>query len=112
MKKVEAIIRSSKFEDVTEALENAGIIFFTFLEVKGHGKQKGDEITYRGTHYDAGYIPRLKLEIVVPDNKANSVVNIVCEHARTGNIGDGKIIVTTVDSFTRVRTGETGDDAL
>ena len=112
MKKVEAIIRSSKFEDVTEALESVGINFFTFLEVKGHGRQKADEISYRGAHYDSGYIPRLLLEIVVPDKKVSSVVSIICEHARTGNIGDGKIIVTPVDSFTRVRTGETGDDAL
>ena len=112
MKKVEAIIRSSKFEDVTEALESAGINFFTFLEVKGHGKQKGDEISYRGAHYDSGYIPRMQLEIIVPDGKVSSVTNIICEHARTGNIGDGKIIVTAVDSFTRIRTGETGDDAL
>jgi nitrogen regulatory protein P-II 1 len=112
MKKVEAIIRSSKFEDVTEALENAGINFFTFLQVSGHGKQKGDEISYRGAHYDSGHIPRLKLELIVPDEKVETVVNTIMENARTGKIGDGKVIVTPVDSFYRIRTGESGDDAL
>lgn len=112
MKKVEAIIRKSKFDDVTEALEKTGINFFTFLEVNGHGKQKGDEITYRGSHYDSGHIPRLKLEIVVPNERVDQVISTISENAKTGRIGDGKIIVTPVDQFIRVRTGETGDDAL
>ena len=112
MKKVEAIIRKSKFEDVTEALEGAGINFFTFIEVKGHGKQKGDEITYRGAHYDSGYIPRLQIELIVPDDKVKLVVETISDHARTGKIGDGKIIVTSVESFMRIRTGEQGEDAL
>ena len=112
MKKVEAIIRKSKFDDVTEALERTGINFFTFLEVNGHGKQKGDEITYRGSHYDSGHIPRLKLEIVVPDEKVGQVIKTISDTAKTGRIGDGKIIVTPVDQFIRVRTGETDDDAL
>ena len=112
MKKVEAIIRKSKFEDVTEALEGIGINFFTFLEVNGHGRQKGDEISYRGAHYDSGHIPRLKLEVVVPDEKVNEVLSTICDNAKTGKIGDGKIIVTPIDTFIRVRTGESGDDAL
>ena len=112
MKKVEAIIRQSKFDDVTEALEGIGINFFTFFEVNGHGRQKGDEITYRGSHYDSGHIPRLKLEIIVPNEKVDTVVSTISDNAKTGRIGDGKIIVTSVDSFIRVRTGETGNDAL
>ena len=112
MKKVEAIIRKSKFDDVTEGLERIGINFFTFLEVNGHGKQKGDEITYRGSHYDSGHIPRLKLEIVVPETKLEEVISTITENAKTGRIGDGKIIVSSIDQFIRVRTGESGDDAL
>jgi len=112
MKKVEAIIRKSKFDDVTEGLEGIGINFFTFLEVNGHGKQKGEEITYRGAHYDSGHIPRLKLEVIVPNEKVDQVVATISANAKTGKIGDGKIIVSSIDSFIRVRTGETGDDAL
>jgi len=112
MKKVEAIIRKSKFEDVTEALEGIGINFFTFLEVNGHGKQKGDEISYRGAHYDSGHIPRLKLEVIVPDKKVKEVLTTISDNAKTGRIGDGKLIVTPVETFLRVRTGESGDDAL
>ncbi|MBR9922374.1 MAG: P-II family nitrogen regulator [Bacteroidetes bacterium] len=112
MKKVEAIIRSSKFEDVKEALEESGIRFFTFLEVKGHGMEKNDEITYRGVPYDSGYIPRLKLEVVVKDKQLNQVIDTISSTARTGKIGDGKIIVTTVETFIRVRTGESAEAAL
>ena len=112
MKKVEAIIRSSKFEDVKEALEESGIRFFTFLEVKGHGMEKNDEITYRGVPYDSGYIPRLKLEVVVKDEQLNQVIDTISTTARTGKIGDGKIIVTTVETFIRVRTGESAEAAL
>lgn len=112
MKKVEAIIRKAKFEDVTEALDDVGIKFFTFLEVNGHGTEKGDEITYRGAHYDSGYIPRMLIEVVVPDDKVDTVIDTISSNARTGKIGDGKIIVSTVDSFIRIRTGEAGLDAL
>ena len=112
MKKIEAIVRFSKFEDITEALEKIGIIFFTYLEVNGHGKQKGDTVTYRGAVYDSGDIPRVKLEVVVPDDKVDSIIETILSEGRTGNIGDGKIIVTPVEQFIRIRTGESGNDAL
>ena len=112
MKKIEAIIRLSKFEDVEEALEKVGVNFFTFLEVNGHGKQKGEAVTYRGAVYDSGDIPRLKLEVVVPDGKAQSVIDAILNNGATGKIGDGKIIVTNVERFYRIRTGEEGDAAL
>ncbi|MCL4138141.1 UNVERIFIED_CONTAM: hypothetical protein GTU68_064399 [Idotea baltica] len=112
MKKIEAIIRTSKFEDVKEALENIGINFFTYLEVKGHGMEKNDEITYRGVPYDSGYIPRQKLEVVVEDSSVEKVVRVITENAKTGNIGDGKIIITNVEEFIRIRTGEASDAAI
>lgn len=112
MKKIEAIVRFSKFEDTKEALEKIGINFFTYLEVNGHGKQKGDTVTYRGAVYDSGDIPRMKIELVVPDSKVDDVIAAILSDARSGNIGDGKIIVTPVEQFIRIRTGETGNDAL
>lgn len=112
MKKVEAIIRTSKFEDVTEALQAIGIKFFTYFEVKGHGLEKSAEITYRGVPYDSGFIPRQKLEIIVSDEQLDDVINAISLTARTGKIGDGKIIVTAVESFVRIRTGEADAKAL
>lgn len=112
MKKVEAIIRSSKFEDVAEALESIGIRFFTYFEVKGHGMEKNDEITYRGVPYDSGYIPRQKLEIIVTEGQLDEVIKAISENAKTGKIGDGKIIVSSVESFIRIRSGETDSAAL
>ncbi len=112
MKKIEAIIRSSKFEDVKEGLEEIGIHFFTFLEVKGHGREKSEEVVYRGATYDSGYIPRLKLEVIVKEEDLDMVINTIAVNARTGKIGDGKIIVTNVEVFQRIRTGENLEAAL
>ncbi len=112
MKKIEAIVRFSRFEDITEALEKNGVLFFTYFEVNGHGKQKGDTVTYRGAVYDSGDIPRLKLEIIVPDEKVENVIDTILAEGRSGSIGDGKIIVTPVEQFIRIRTGERGNDAL
>ena len=112
MKKVEAIVRFSKFEDVKEALEKIGVNFFTYLEVNGHGKQKGETVTYRGAVYDSGDIPLVKIEIVIPENKLEGVVNAILETGRSGVIGDGKVIVTNVEQFYRIRTGEEGEGAL
>ncbi len=112
MKKIEAIVRFSKFEDVKEALENAGVLFFSYLEVNGHGKQKGDTVTYRGAVYDSGDIPRVKIEAIVPKEKAEEVVQAILRSASTGQIGDGKIIVSPVDQFIRIRNGESNDKAL
>ena len=112
MKKIEAIVRFSKFEDVKDALEGIGINFFTYLEVYGHGKQKADAVTYRGAVYDSGDIPRVKIELVVTEAKSQEVITTILENAKTGVIGDGKIIVSDVTEFYRIRTGEEGDAAL
>ncbi|MCL4116285.1 UNVERIFIED_CONTAM: hypothetical protein GTU68_057089 [Idotea baltica] len=112
MKKIEAIVRFSKFEDIKESLESIGLNFFTYLEVNGHGKQKGDTVTYRGAVYDSGDIPRLKIEIVAADSKVDEIIDTIVKTGRTGNIGDGKIIVSPIEQFVRVRTGERDKDAL
>jgi nitrogen regulatory protein P-II 1 len=112
MKKVEAIIRTLKYEDVVEALEDIGIRFFSYSEVKGHGMEKSDEIKYRGVVYDAGYLPRTKLSIVIKDDDVEKVTSTIIKHAQTGKIGDGKIIITNVEQFLRIRTGESSADAL
>lgn len=112
MKKIEAIVRYSRFEDVKEALEKNGINFFTFMEVKGHGQQKGEKVTYRGAFYDSGDIPRILIEIIVPDEEVQKVIDAIISEARTGNIGDGKIIVTPVEHFITIRTGANGHKAM
>ncbi len=112
MKKIEAIIRFSKFEDIKEALELIGVNFFTYMEVNGHGKQKGDSVTYRGVVYDSGDIPRLLIEIVARDIKVDEIIETIIKTGQTGNIGDGKIIVSSIDTFVRIRTGERDDKAL
>ncbi len=112
MKKIEAIIRSSKFEDVKESLSEIGINFFTFFEVKGFGKQKGEHVTYRGQAYDIGYIARMKIEIIIPDSKEIEIVSNIRKAAHTGEIGDGKIIVTRIEQMIGIRTGELDQSAL
>jgi len=112
MKKVEAIIRTLKYDDVVEALEAIGIKFFSYSEVKGHGMEKSKEIKYRGVVYDAGFLPRTKLSIVVKDEDAEKVAETIIKNAQTGKVGDGKIIVTPVDTFIRIRTGESAEAAL
>nr|WKN34739.1 P-II family nitrogen regulator [Tunicatimonas sp. TK19036] len=111
MKKVEAIIRTSKFEKVVEALADAGVTFLSFYDVKGHGLEK-EYRTYRGTTYDVGYIPRTKLEIIVSDDFAQQTIDTILKIANTGKVGDGKIFVTTLDDVYRIRTGEQGHDAI
>ena len=112
MKKIEAIIRVSKFEDIKEALESIGVNFFTYLEVSGHGKQKGETVTYRGAVYDSGDIPRLLIELVVTDDRVDEIIKTIIGHGQTDHIGDGKIIVTPVERFIRIRTGEIDQEAL
>lgn len=112
MKKIEATIRSSKFEEVQEALHHAGIDYFTFMEVKGVGKQKSQEVFYRGSYYDVGSIGRIMLEIVVPEEKVETTVKSLLKAARTGDIGDGKIFIYDVEKVIRIRTGEMGEAAL
>ena len=111
MKKVEAIIRTSKFEQVVDALAEAGVTFLSFYDVKGHGLEK-EYRTYRGTTYDVGYIPRTKLEIVVSDDFLQKTVDTILKTANTGKVGDGKIFVTDLQEVYRIRTGELGHDAI
>lgn len=112
MKKVEAIIRPFKLEDVKIALVNAGIVGMTVSEVRGFGRQKGQVERYRGSEFTVEFLQKLKLEIVVDDDKVDTVVGAIQEAARTGEIGDGKIFVSTVDAVIRIRTGEAGSAAI
>ncbi len=112
MKKVEAIIKPFKLDDVKEALKRAGIQGVTVSEVKGFGRQKGHTELYRGAEYVVDFVPKLKLEIVVADELAPQVVQAIVEAARTGRIGDGKVFVLPVEDVVRIRTGERGPDAV
>ena len=112
MKKVEAIIRPFKLEDVKIALVNAGIVGMTVSEVRGFGRQKGQVERYRGSEFTVEFLQKLKLEIVVDDDKVDTVVTAVQDAARTGEIGDGKIFVSTIDSVIRIRTGERDSGAI
>ena len=112
MKKVEAIIRPFKLEDVKIALVNAGIVGMTVSEVRGFGRQKGQVERYRGSEFTVEFLQKLKLEIVVDDNQVDTVVSAVQDAARTGEIGDGKIFVSTIDSVIRIRTGDRDSSAI
>ena len=112
MKKVEAIIKPFKLDEVKEALSSIGIQGLTVSEVKGFGRQKGHTELYRGAEYSVDFLPKVKIQILVPDDKAAKVVEVVTDAARTGKIGDGKIFVTTVEEVIRIRTGERGEDAI
>jgi nitrogen regulatory protein PII len=112
MKKVEAIIRPFKLEDVKIALVNAGIVGMTVSEVRGFGRQKGQVERYRGSEFTVEFLQKLKLEIVVDDEKVNTVVEAIQGAARTGEIGDGKIFVSTIDSVIRIRTGDRDSGAI
>lgn len=112
MKKIEAIIRPFKLEDVKLALVNAGIVGMTVSEVRGFGRQKGQVERYRGSEFTVEFLQKLKLEIVVEDERVETVVNAVQEAARTGEIGDGKIFISTIDSVIRIRTGDRDASAI
>ncbi|MBW4054913.1 MAG: P-II family nitrogen regulator [Proteobacteria bacterium] len=112
MKKVEAIIKPFKLDEVKEALNEIGIQGITISEVKGFGRQKGHTELYRGAEYVVDFIPKIKIEIIVADSILPQVVETIEKSAKTGRIGDGKIFVTTVEEVIRIRTGETGEDAL
>ena len=112
MKKVEAIIRPFKLEDVKLALVNAGIVGMTVSEVRGFGRQKGQVERYRGSEFTVEFLQKLKLEIVVDDAQVDTVVGAIQEAARTGEIGDGKIIISPVDSVIRIRTGDRDSSAI
>ena len=112
MKKVEAIIRTSKFEEVVSELSKIGVPFLTFSEVKGIGTEHAATQQYRGTTYDVGFIPRTLLEIVITDDKLQSVIDCILKFAYTGNIGDGKIFVSDIMEVYRIRNKDKGEGAL
>lgn len=112
MKKVEAVIRHFKLEEVKDALTEIGVQGMTVSEVRGFGRQKGHKEQYRGAEYTVDFLPKAKMEVIVPDDQVKSVVDTILESARTGQIGDGKIFVMPVEDIVRIRTGESGDTAL
>lgn len=112
MKKIEAIIKPFKMEDVKEALAEVGIEGMTVSEVKGFGRQKGHTEIYRGSEYTVDFLPKVKFEIVVSDSAVEKAVSAISSAAKTGKIGDGKIFVLPVESAVRIRTEETGEDAI
>jgi nitrogen regulatory protein P-II 1 len=112
LKKVEAIIKPFKLDEVKEALNEIGVQGITVSEVKGFGRQKGHTELYRGAEYVVDFIPKIKVEIIVADDMANRVIETIAQAAKTGRIGDGKIFVTPVEEVVRIRTGERGEDAL
>ena len=112
MKKIEAIIKPFKLDEVKEALNSLGIKGMTVTEVKGYGRQKGHTEIYRGAEYVVDYIPKVKMDVVVDDEQVDQVIDTILKVARTGKIGDGKIFVLPVERVIRVRTGETGPEAV
>jgi nitrogen regulatory protein P-II 1 len=112
MKKIEAIIRPHKLDEVREALLEAGIHGMTVSEVRGFGKQKGHAETYRGSEYKIDFVPKVKLEVVVSEQLSQQAISIIIKKAQTGKVGDGKIFVSTIDEAIRIRTEETGDSVL
>jgi nitrogen regulatory protein P-II 1 len=112
MKKIEAIIKPFKLDDVKEALTGAGILGMTVSEVRGFGRQKGHTELYRGGEYTVDFLPKMKIEVVVPDERAGAVVALITGAAKTGSIGDGKVFVSPLEDAVRIRTGEHGESAL
>jgi nitrogen regulatory protein PII len=112
MKKIEAIIKPFKLEEVKEALAGVGVEGMTVSEVKGFGRQKGHTEIYRGSEYTVDFLPKAKIEIVLADNQVAAAVDAIVQAAKTGKIGDGKVFVSSIDSVTRIRTGETGEEAV
>ena len=112
MKKIEAIIRPFKLEDVKIALVNSGIVGMTVSEVRGFGRQKGQVERYRGSEFTVEFLQKLKVEVVVEEKKVNAVIDAIAEAAKTGEIGDGKIFISSIDSVVRIRTGEKDVEAL
>ncbi len=112
MKKIEAVVRHYKLEEVKDALTAAGVKGMTVTEVRGFGRQKGHKEQYRGAEYTVDFLPKVKLEIITDDEDAKSVIDTILSTARTGQIGDGKIFVTNLEEAIRIRTGETGSESL
>lgn len=112
MKKIEAVIKPFKLDEVKEALQDIGVQGLSVLEVKGFGRQKGHTELYRGAEYVVDFLPKVKVEVVLPDDQVESAIEAIVAAARTDKIGDGKIFVSPVEQAIRIRTGESGDDAL
>ncbi len=112
MKKIEAIIRHFKLEEVKDALTAMGVQGMTVTEIRGFGRQKGHKEQYRGAEYTVDFLPKVKIEIVVPTESKNEVIDTILRTARTGQIGDGKIFVSDLEEIIRIRTGETGEESL
>lgn len=112
MKKIDAIIKPFKLEELKDALNEAGITGLTVSEVKGYGRQKGHVELYRGAEYDVSFVPKVKIEMVVADGVVEKIIGIIEETAKTGKIGDGKIFVSPVEEAVRIRTGERGESAV
>ena len=112
MKKIEAIIKPFKLDEVKEALQELGVQGMTVIEAKGYGRQKGQTELYRGAEYVVDFLPKIKIEVVVADDQLSRALEAIAGAARTGRIGDGKIFVSTIDEVVRIRTGERGEPAL
>lgn len=112
MKKIEAIIKPFKLDEVREALSEVGCTGLTVTEVKGFGRQKGHTELYRGAEYTVDFLPKVKVEVILADSMVDKAIDVIIKAARTGKIGDGKIFVTDVSQVVRIRTGETGEDAV
>jgi nitrogen regulatory protein P-II 1 len=112
MEKIEAIIRPHKIEEVQEALSEAGFAGLTVSEVRGYGRQKGHKEVYRGTEYNINFVPKIKIELICPNEKTEKAVDIIIKTAKTDQVGDGKIFIYDLKDAIRIRTGESGDSAL
>lgn len=112
MKKIEAIVKPFKLEDVKEVLSALGVKGMTVSEVKGFGRQRGHKEVYRGAEYQVGFIPKVKIEVVIADEMLSDAINTILKNAKTGTIGDGKIFILPMEEVVRIRTGEKGKDAI
>ncbi len=112
MKRIEAVIKPFKLEDVKDALTDAGITGMTVSDVKGYGRQQGHSELYRGAEYIVDFLPKIKIDLVVAENQVDEVVSLISESARTGKIGDGKIFVSPIEKIIRIRTGEEDEEAI
>ncbi len=112
MKKIEAVIKPFKLEDVKDALSQAGVTGMTVSDVKGYGRQQGHSELYRGAEYVVDFLPKIKLELIVADEDVDSIITLIIESAKTGKIGDGKIFVSPIEKIVRIRTGEQDEEAI
>ena len=112
MKKIEAVIKPFKLEDVKDALSQAGVTGMTVSDVKGYGRQQGHSELYRGAEYVVDFLPKIKLELIVADEDVDSIITLIIESAKTGKIGDGKIFVSPIEKIVRIRTGEEDEEAI